>query len=302
MNKKNFLCGLGAKLALAVVALTTVTFTSCEKEDFSIEVIKNPAKVTFNVDVLYINGTSMTPVDANVTFNGNASNVIEGTQAQPDLNTEVEIVAEYEGNRASKKVAVKQSANTVSTQNVTLIISATNLEVTYTEGQSVTSDPIWGAPQSHGHGYTHDGHVWNENANEYFVNIKGTYPVYNCVTFADADIVKTAEAANINQTMLNNTINGLKKESVTTGEYNFTVSAYCIFASYYTKVTTDRVYTITNKTNNVEIATINAKAITSNEAKLVEKEHPNHAGHYQQGHGHGHGDASNAGGGIIFAD
>lgn len=301
MNKKNFLCGLGAKLALAVVALTTVTFTSCEKEDFSIEVIKNPAKVTFNVDVLYISENGMTPVDANVTFNGNTNNVIEGNQTQPDLNTEVEIVAEYKGERASKKVAINQSANTIATQNVTLIISATDLVVSYEDGKPVTSDPIWGAPQN-GHGYTHDGHVWNENDNEYFVIIKGNFPVYNCVTFTDADIVKTAEAANVNQDKLNSIINGLKKESVTTGEYNFTVSAYCIFAAYYTKNTTDRVYTIENKTNKQKIATINAKAITSNEAKLEEKPHPNHVGHYQHGHGNGHGDASNAGGGIIFAD
>lgn len=301
MNKKNFLCGLGAKLALAVVALTTVTFTSCEKEDFSIEVIKNPAKVTFNVDVLYISENGMEPVNANVTFNGQTNNVIEGTQSQPDLNTEVEIVAEYNGDRASKKVAIKQSANTIATQNVTLFISATDLAVSYKDGETVTGNPIWGTPQN-GHGYTHDNHLWNENANEYFVTIKGTYPVYNCVTFTDADIVKTAEAANINQDKLNNIINGLKKETEDIAEYSFTVSAYCIFASYYTKNTTDRVFTIVNKTNKKEIATINAKAITSNEAKLEEKAHPNHAGHYHKGHGHGHGDASNAGGGIIFAD
>ncbi|MCS3155070.1 hypothetical protein NXX77_20760 [Phocaeicola dorei] len=37
MKKKSFLSGIGAKLALAAVALTTVVFTSCEKEEFNVE-------------------------------------------------------------------------------------------------------------------------------------------------------------------------------------------------------------------------------------------------------------------------
>ena len=36
MKKKSFLSGIGAKLALAAVALTTVVFTSCEKEEFNV--------------------------------------------------------------------------------------------------------------------------------------------------------------------------------------------------------------------------------------------------------------------------
>lgn len=39
MKKKSFLSGIGAKLALAAVALTTVVFTSCEKEEFNVEPI-----------------------------------------------------------------------------------------------------------------------------------------------------------------------------------------------------------------------------------------------------------------------
>lgn len=43
MKKKSFLGGIGAKLALAAVALTTVVFTSCEKEEFNVEPIDQPA-------------------------------------------------------------------------------------------------------------------------------------------------------------------------------------------------------------------------------------------------------------------
>lgn len=47
MKKKSFLSGISAKLALAAVALTTVVFTSCEKEEFNIEPVElSPASAT----------------------------------------------------------------------------------------------------------------------------------------------------------------------------------------------------------------------------------------------------------------
>ena len=47
MKKKSFLSGIGAKLALAAVALTTVVFTSCEKEEFNVEPVElSPASAT----------------------------------------------------------------------------------------------------------------------------------------------------------------------------------------------------------------------------------------------------------------
>ncbi len=47
MKKKSFLSGIGAKLALAAVALTTMVFTSCEKEEFNVEPIElSPASAT----------------------------------------------------------------------------------------------------------------------------------------------------------------------------------------------------------------------------------------------------------------
>lgn len=47
MKKKSFFSGIGAKLALAAVALTTVVFTSCEKEEFNVEPVElSPASAT----------------------------------------------------------------------------------------------------------------------------------------------------------------------------------------------------------------------------------------------------------------
>ena len=54
MKKKSFLSGIGAKLALAAVALTTVVFTSCEKEEFNVEPVELPnASATVVVTVYF---------------------------------------------------------------------------------------------------------------------------------------------------------------------------------------------------------------------------------------------------------
>lgn len=55
MKKKSFLSGIGAKLALAAVALTTVMFTSCEEEKFNVEPVVPvelaPASATIMITV-----------------------------------------------------------------------------------------------------------------------------------------------------------------------------------------------------------------------------------------------------------
>lgn len=60
MKKKSFLSGIGAKLALAVVALTTVVFTSCEKESINVEPIELPnASATIAVTVYSLDNGSV---------------------------------------------------------------------------------------------------------------------------------------------------------------------------------------------------------------------------------------------------
>ena len=51
MKKTNFLKGLGAKLALALVAFSAV-FTSCTKEEFNVEYKANNAQIIFNPVVI----------------------------------------------------------------------------------------------------------------------------------------------------------------------------------------------------------------------------------------------------------
>ena len=52
MKKKIFLSGVNAKLALAAVALTSVMFTSCEKEEFNVAPVElDPASATVAITV-----------------------------------------------------------------------------------------------------------------------------------------------------------------------------------------------------------------------------------------------------------
>ena len=53
MKKKSFLSGIGAKLALAAVALTTVVFTSCEKEEFNVEPVELPNASAFYNNIFH---------------------------------------------------------------------------------------------------------------------------------------------------------------------------------------------------------------------------------------------------------
>lgn len=61
MKRMKFLNGIGAMFVLAVVALAT-TFTSCQKEDFNINVEPINAQATISPTVLYVNGTTPIPI------------------------------------------------------------------------------------------------------------------------------------------------------------------------------------------------------------------------------------------------
>ena len=94
MKRMKFLNGIGAMLALAGVAIAT-TFTSCEKEDFNVNVDPINAQATIETTVLYVDENSTTNVtdladiqySAGPTFTGN-----------PTLSAQtVTVTATYQG-------------------------------------------------------------------------------------------------------------------------------------------------------------------------------------------------------------
>lgn len=122
MKRMKFLNGIGAMFALAVVALAT-TLTSCEKEDFNVNVEPINAQATINTTVLYVDETSTTNVtndpatvitySEGPTFTGN-----------PGLSAkEVTVTASYNGitNTATVSVPALQAGQYL-TLSTTIIL------------------------------------------------------------------------------------------------------------------------------------------------------------------------------------
>ena len=121
MKKNKFLSGLSAKLALAIVALTTTMFTSCEKENIGIEV--TPVNAKFIITPVVIDATTGTDVtqSAEISFSkGNGT--YEGT---PELASEsININAKYEGMTGSASVTIPAlKAGQFGAKEVTIILS-----------------------------------------------------------------------------------------------------------------------------------------------------------------------------------
>lgn len=100
-----FLNGIGAMFALAVVVLAT-TLTSCEKEDFNVNVEPINAQATINTTVLYVDETSTTNVtnDPTTVITYSEGPTFTGN---PGLSAkEVTVTASYNGITNTAKVSV----------------------------------------------------------------------------------------------------------------------------------------------------------------------------------------------------
>lgn len=76
MKKNKIFSGLGAKLALAVMALTSTLFTSCEKEDFNATFEAAAAKAIIKVSAYDAeNGTELTPTNVSA-----SAGTVSGTE------------------------------------------------------------------------------------------------------------------------------------------------------------------------------------------------------------------------------
>ena len=105
MKRMKFLNGIGAMFALAVVALAT-TLTSCEKEDFNVNVEPINAQATINTTVLYVDETSTTNVtnDPTTVITYSEGPTFTGN---PGLSAkEVTVTASYNGITNTAKVSV----------------------------------------------------------------------------------------------------------------------------------------------------------------------------------------------------
>lgn len=277
MKKNKFLSGLGAKLALAIVALTTTMFTSCEKENIEIEV--TPVNAKAYIEATVYDATTGQDVTALAKITG-----AETLEGNPTLNSQtVTVTATYNGMTDSKTVnvpALKASESWSTT--VALVLTDNSIEVITTEHTTIeTETKVEG---------------YQDNTTDYWWYTTVTYPK----TTGSKVIASDYEGSN--EQILN-----LIKENNKGIQHAKAVSEKLVLGAHgrlVATVTTTKTITVYQVKSVGTTSTILANfTVESYNTVLTTQttDIPGH-GHSHAGHGHGHGDDNNAGGGIIIAD
>lgn len=284
MKKNNFLNGLTAKIALAVVALTTTMFTSCSNEDIEIDVTPVNAKAIIT-PVVFANGQDVT-TSANITYStGNGT--YEGTTIAAQTVT---VTATYNNLTGSTTVDIPTlTAAQVWTKTAIIILSYSSEDLEAIEGESTTKTETISKE------YTYD------NPSDYWYEVPVTYTQKNDSKVVSSTINTTDKAV---KELIDSYNIPIKEEKITKEYPVYAHSRLAVKVESVIKTTT---YTILQKTRTRANETVLATFIVEETTTAVKadgnKEIPGH-GHAPAGHGHGHahGGSDNAGGGIIIAD
>lgn len=278
MKKNKFLSGLGAKLALAIVALTTTMFTSCEKENIEIEV--TPVNAKAYIEATVYDATTGQDVTALAKITG-----AETLEGNPTLNSQtVTVTATYNGMTDSKTVnvpALKASESWSTT--VALVLTDNSIEVIATEHTTIeTVTKVEG---------------YQDNTTDYWWYTTVTYPKTTGSEVIASDYKGSNEQI-LNLIKENN--KGIKHDPKAVSE-KLVLGAHGRLVATVTTTKTITVYQVKSVgTTSTILANF---TVESYNTVLTTKttDIPGH-GHSHAGHGHGHGDDNNAGGGIIIAD
>lgn len=295
MKKIKFLNGINAMFALAVVALAT-TFTSCEKEEFNVNVDPINAQATISPIVLYVADGVTTDVTSTAKITYNPNSVFTGNPALAATIATVSV--SYDGMSADVKVAVPAlQAGQFATLTPTIILQKKTPETKVEISQVMGEEKL---ETEKGKDLTNTTDYWYSTTVKYLeksgnkileknINTTDVNEVAAIGTFFNA-LQDTYKEAWVEQKNVPVYAHSLTKTSVT-----------------YTVVTTE--YKIIKKTTTVTKAdgeTVIATAKVENYATSTVTTTPNQQipghSHAPAGHGHGHGSDPNAGGGIVIAD
>lgn len=293
MRKKNFLNGVGAKLALAVVALTSTMLTSCEKENFNVNFEPNAAVVYINPTV--IDAATNTNVTSKATFEP-ANLTITGNKNISEQDVTVKATVGDVTGEVTVHVVAVNAGSVVSYSPVILLSSKFSYDaVTGSAKKDPNSVETVIGTAAASKAINHDGTEWQENATEYMINFTASWDLVKTTTLV------SKEGINVPSVDLEKVMKeGF--EVTSKGSAKLQASAWSMYTAEYTLQGYTEVYNITSKASGESVGSATfLNPIYQVTAKTLEKAHPSHAGHYQHGHG-AHGDGSNAGGGIILAD
>lgn len=302
MKRMKFLNGIGAMFALAVVALAT-TLTSCEKEDFNINVDPINAQATISPTVLYVDGTTTTNVTDQAAITYSDGPVFVGN---PGIEAKtVTVTAKYNNLEGSNTVNVPAlQAGQFLTLTTTIVLQA---EVEPEPGEPVVSikneAKVEDAEDIAGEV------VEIPNVTDYYYeeSVLYTFKSGSKVvekTFAeDCTFEEKALIGGFINTLDETYTEEQKSQEVTIYAHSMTKvnAVYTIVPTIYTFT---RVTKVDGEvTDEVEIGKLIVDDYTSFKLNIEDNlQIPGHD-HAPAGHGHGHGHGSgNAGGGIVIPD
>lgn len=310
MKKIKLFSGLSAIIALAALAISAITFTSCEKEEFNIKPVGpvENARVLFNVSAMFIdNDMNVTDVTKDVTFTN--INKIVGTPAIPAQT--ISITASYEGKTQVKELEIAAIKSGQIVYNVTFIFTAEKINIVETveydsaSGTAVESTEVEEFVNENT-SYDFDSKKWFENETDLEVKVKLSHIINSCVLVPNSIIITDGDAYGH--------VYKAAKELEKKGDEEtkeFTVAPMSIARFNINKKYTLTTYTVNKvitketkavETKVIEVGSFVMKKLTSVEYEKIEIQHPeSHNGH-DHGHGHGHGNGNNAGGGVVDAD
>lgn len=282
MKKTNYLKGLGAKLALAVVAFGAA-FTSCTEEDFNINVQPNNAKVIFNP-------TAIDPVSVatiNATFTG-----AEAIEGNPSIAAGTRTITATVNGGATGSATVNyeavQAGSTV-TYSPVIILSDGLFTFTETDSKIVSSVTKNGNVNN---GHSHNGTNWFLNASDY--SGKFTAEWNESAKTSIKNVV-------INNTKAESYIDALIQAVNVKGSETYEVAAWEMISTIFTISISETTYNIVSTIDGTIVGQVTVvNPLAKVEVKEVRSAIPGHEGHYHYGHSHGAGD--NAGGGMGWAE
>ena len=282
MKKTNYLKGLGAKLALAVVAFGAA-FTSCTEEDFNINVQPNNAKVIFNP-------TAIDPVSVatvNATFTG-----AEAIEGNPSIAAGSRTITATVNGGATGSATVNyeavQAGSTV-TYSPVIILSDGLFTFTETDSKIVSSVTKNGNVNN---GHSHNGTSWFLNASDYSGKFTAEWNE-SAKTSIKNVVINNAKAESY--------IDALIQAVNVKGSETYEVAAWEMISTIFTISTSETTYNIVSTVDGTVVGQVTVvNPLDKVEVKEVRSAIPGHEGHYHYGHSHGAGD--NAGGGMGWAE
>lgn len=295
-----FLNGIGAMFALAVVALAT-TLTSCEKEEFNINVDPINAQATISPTVLYVDGTTTTNVTDQAAITYSDGPVFVGN---PGIEAKtVTVTAKYNNLEGSNTVNVPAlQAGQFLTLTTTIVLQAEPepgepVVTIVNEAKEEDAKDIAGDV------------VEIPNVTDYYYeeSVSYTFKSGSKVvekTFAeDCTFEEKALVGGFINTLDETYTEEQRSKEVTIYAHSMTKvnAVYTIVPTVYTFT---RVTTVDGEvTGDVEIGKVTVDDYTSFKLNIVPSQQiPGHD-HAPAGHGHGHGHGTgNAGGGIVIPD